>query len=139
MSIRNCAPDSRAVVELVDDLPAARRRRHGNAGPEHGQGGKYLFLPPGHDGEGPDGYSVFHSPTYSNWVVIRLPRRPRCAAGHQDVPAHPSGRCARDRVGELRGSLVQRHPRQDFSLFEETNEIVYEEPKAASIPNAPAN
>lgn len=33
------------------------RGRHGDrGGPDHGSGGKYLFLPPGYDGQVPDGY-----------------------------------------------------------------------------------
>ena len=43
----------------------------GIAGPDGGQGGRYLFLPPGYDGEIPDGYFTYHCPTYSNWVVLR--------------------------------------------------------------------
>lgn len=33
--------------------------------------GKYLIVPPGYDGQIPDGYFVFHSPTYTNFVVNR--------------------------------------------------------------------
>ena len=43
----------------------------GNAGPDRGQGGKYLLLPPGYEGEVPDGYFVFRSSTYRNWVMVR--------------------------------------------------------------------
>ena len=43
----------------------------GNAGPDRGQGGKYLLLPPGYDGAVPDGYFVFRSSTYRNWVMVR--------------------------------------------------------------------
>jgi hypothetical protein len=37
----------------------------GIPGPDKGQGGKYLFLPPGHTGPVPDGYFVFKSPTFT--------------------------------------------------------------------------
>ena len=43
----------------------------GLAGRDQGKGGKYLILPPGYDGEVPDGYFVAQSQTYSNWLVIR--------------------------------------------------------------------
>lgn len=43
----------------------------GIAGPDKGAGGKYLILPPGYDGDIPDGYFVAQSATYSNWLVIR--------------------------------------------------------------------
>ncbi|BAH35741.1 DUF1214 domain-containing protein [Rhodococcus erythropolis] len=37
----------------------------GPLGPDKGAGGKYLFLPPGFDGDVPDGYFVVRSPSYS--------------------------------------------------------------------------
>ena len=43
----------------------------GNAGPDQGQGGRYLLLPPGYNGETPEGYFVFHSNTFRNWVMVR--------------------------------------------------------------------
>ena len=43
----------------------------GNAGLDRGQGGKYLLLPPGYDGDVPDGYFVFRSSTYRTWVMVR--------------------------------------------------------------------
>jgi hypothetical protein len=43
----------------------------GNAGPDRGQGGKYLFLPPGYEGGIPDGYFTYESGTYGNWLIWR--------------------------------------------------------------------
>jgi hypothetical protein len=43
----------------------------GNAGLDRGQGGKYLLLPPGYQGDVPEGYFVFRSSTYRNWVMVR--------------------------------------------------------------------
>lgn len=55
----------------------------GAPGPDRGQGGKYLILPPGYQGdlEGPIGgkqedvdgekYFVVRSPSYVNWVILR--------------------------------------------------------------------
>jgi hypothetical protein len=43
----------------------------GNAGPDKGRGGKYLLLPPGYEGERPDGYFIVECPTYRNWVMVR--------------------------------------------------------------------
>lgn len=41
----------------------------GNAGPDKGAGGKYLFVGPGYEGEIPEGYSVYHSRTYGNFLI----------------------------------------------------------------------
>jgi hypothetical protein len=43
----------------------------GNAGPDRGQGGKFLVLPPDYDGDIPDGYFVVKSPTYQNTIFWR--------------------------------------------------------------------
>jgi hypothetical protein len=43
----------------------------GNAGPDRGQGGKFLVLPPNYEGEIPEGYYVVQSPTYQNIIFWR--------------------------------------------------------------------
>jgi hypothetical protein len=43
----------------------------GAPGPDRGQGGAYLILPPEHSGEAPEGYFVAQSPSYINWVILR--------------------------------------------------------------------
>jgi hypothetical protein len=43
----------------------------GPTGPDKGQGGKFLFLPPGYQGEVPAGYFVVKSPTFGVWFVVR--------------------------------------------------------------------
>ena len=43
----------------------------GAPGPDRGQGGQYLILPPEYDGEVPDGYFVARSTSYVNWVILR--------------------------------------------------------------------
>jgi hypothetical protein len=43
----------------------------GPPGPDKGKGGKYLVLPPGYDGEVPEGYFVSKSRSWSDWVLLR--------------------------------------------------------------------
>lgn len=43
----------------------------GPAGPDKGQGGKYLILPPDYEGEVPEGYFVMRPRTYKNWLLLR--------------------------------------------------------------------
>jgi len=59
------------VLGIVDDGWMRYITDLGNAGPDKGKGGKYLLLPPGYDGDVPDGYFVFECPTYRNWVMVR--------------------------------------------------------------------
>jgi len=43
----------------------------GPPGPDKAKGGKYLILPPGHEGEVPDGYFVAKSTSWVNWFIAR--------------------------------------------------------------------
>lgn len=43
----------------------------GLPGPDHGKGGKFLVLPPGYDGEVPEGYYVYRSGTNNLFVFLR--------------------------------------------------------------------
>ena len=56
---------------VVDDFWFRYVADMGIAGPDRGAGGKYLFLPPGHDGDVPDGYFTYRTPTFTNFVVLR--------------------------------------------------------------------
>ncbi|MBI1178166.1 DUF1254 domain-containing protein [bacterium] len=59
------------VLGIVDDAWFHYVVDFGNAGPDRGQGGKFLLVPPGYKGELPDGYHVARTETYGNWVVWR--------------------------------------------------------------------
>ncbi len=59
------------VLGIVDDGWMRFITDLGNAGPDKGKGGKYLLLPPGYDGDVPEGYFVFECPTYRNWIMVR--------------------------------------------------------------------
>jgi hypothetical protein len=59
------------VLGLIDDHWFRYVGDFGNAGPDKGQGGRYLLLPPGYEGEVPDGYIVLRSPTYGNLMFFR--------------------------------------------------------------------
>ncbi|KHT62797.1 signal peptide protein [Photobacterium gaetbulicola] len=43
----------------------------GAVGPDKGEGGKYLILPPNYEGEVPQGYHVSQSTSYVNWFIAR--------------------------------------------------------------------
>jgi hypothetical protein len=59
------------VLGLIDDMWYHFVINLGFTGPDKGEGGKYLLLPPGYKGEVPEGYHVVHCPTYSVWPVWR--------------------------------------------------------------------
>jgi hypothetical protein len=108
----------------------------GNAGPDRGQGGKYLFLPPGYKGEIPDGYFTFESGTYGNWLIWRgflVDGDP--GPGVESMKANTHVYRLAD-VGDppeqvfvnLSGQSFNTIHANDYSYFEEINTIIQEEP-----------
>ena len=59
------------VLGILDDMWMRHVGDIGNAGPDKGQGGKFLILPPEYNGTSPEGYHVFRSKTYGVWLIIR--------------------------------------------------------------------
>jgi len=59
------------VLGIIDDHWFKYVGDFGNAGPDKGQGGKYLVLPPGYDGEVPEGYFVMRPSTNRNFLFLR--------------------------------------------------------------------
>jgi hypothetical protein len=56
---------------LLDDFWHRPLTDIGAAGPDRGNGGKFLLLPPGYSAETPSGYFVVKSPTYGVFVFLR--------------------------------------------------------------------
>ena len=59
------------VLGILDDMWFRYVGDTGNAGPDRGKGGKYLILPPGYEGDVPDGYHAYQSQTYGIWFLVR--------------------------------------------------------------------
>ena len=104
------------------------------AGPDGGKGGKYLFLPPGYDGDVPDGYFVARSQTYSNWLVIRALDGVESLLTTRIYPlATADSPPETEFVNFARAAFNGIHS-NDFAFFEEINTIVQEEPAGALDP-----
>ncbi len=56
---------------ILDDFWQRPITDVGYVGPDKGEGGSYLLLPPDYEGETPDGYYTFTSPTYNVFVFWR--------------------------------------------------------------------
>lgn len=119
---------------VVDDFWFRYVADMGIAGPDKGEGGKYLFLPPGYDGVEPDGYYVYRTATFTNWVVFRA------LAG---IDAIKQTRVYRLADAEkppamtfvnLADQILNTVHSNDFSFFEEVDELVQEEPAASLDP-----
>jgi len=114
----------------------------GNAGPDRGQGGKYLFLPPGYEGETPDGYYAYSSPTYGNvlfWRGFLVDGDPK--PGAESIKQHtriypldkPEER-ENTKFINFSGKAFNTIHSNDFTFYEEVNTVIQEEPAAAFSP-----
>jgi hypothetical protein len=123
-----------ASLCVVDDFWFRYVADMGIPGPDRGQGGKYLFLPPGYDGEVPDGYYAYHSPTYTNWVVLRalggVPDMQKTRIyGLSEAGAPPANEWR-----NMAEPYINTVHANDYSFYEELAELVDEEPIEAIDP-----
>ena len=114
----------------------------GNAGPDRGQGGKFLVLPPNYEGETPEGYFVVQSSTYQNiifWRGFLQNGDPKPAVesikantniyllSQTDVPPKPI-------FIDWSGKRFNTVHANDFKFYEELNEVIQYEPSEAFEP-----
>ena len=59
------------VLGVIDDHWFNYVADFGRVGPDKGQGGKFLLVPPGYQGDIPEGYFVYHTKTYGHLVFWR--------------------------------------------------------------------
>lgn len=120
---------------LLDDAWQRPVTDIGLAGPDRGAGGKYLVVPPGYDGPGPEGYFVCPSRTYRVFVFLRgffSPDHPD--AGLEQIRAtriYPLAAAGdppvMDQV-DAAGVAVDALPPADHRYFEILADILGEEP-----------
>lgn len=114
----------------------------GNAGPDRGQGGKFLVLPPNYEGETPEGYFVVQSSTYQNiifWRGFLQNGDPKPAVesikantniyllSQTDNPPKPI-------FIDWSGKRFNTVHANDFKFYEELNEVIQYEPSEAFEP-----
>lgn len=108
----------------------------GNAGPDQGQGGKFLILPPGYEGDVPEGYHVARTVTYGHWVVwrgfqVEGSTEEAVTATKEKFRMYPLSQ--KDNPPEMTFKNVSGIPhntihRMDFEYWEELNAAIQAEP-----------
>lgn len=108
----------------------------GNAGPDKGQGGKFLIIPPGYAGDIPAGYHVAKTTTYGNWVVWRGfqvdgSTEPAVMATKEYFKLYPLSK--KDNPPKMNfvnvsGKFHNTIHRMDYGFWEELNETIQAEP-----------
>lgn len=124
------------VLGIIDDHWFKYVADFGRLGPDKGKGGKFLILPPGYDGEVPDGYHIARTNTYGNWVIWRGfqvdgSTKPAVAATKKHFRMYPLSQ--KDNPPEMKfvnasGKFVNTIHRMDEHIFAEINEVIQAEP-----------
>jgi len=114
----------------------------GNAGPDKGQGGKFLFLPPGWEGEVPEGYFTFRTPTFGNWIfwrgfLVERDPAPAVNAAKEHVRIYPL--LKPDEHGAMQftnasGVYTNTIHANTIDFYREVQEVIDEEPPSAFSP-----
>ncbi len=123
------------MLGLADDAWFRYLTDIGPLGPDKGQGGKYLFLPPGYDGDVPDGYFIVESTSYHVMMLVRTSIANGIEAAARNVrdnlkvyPLSKAGNPPEMEFISGTGMAFNTIHANDFSFYEEINEIVQKEP-----------
>jgi hypothetical protein len=115
----------------------------GVTGPDKGQGGKYLFLPPGFEGQVPEGYHLVHSPTFGLWIPWRsflvdgdpAPGVELVKRFTKIYPLAQAGKpVAAPKFVDMSGKPFNTVFPTDYRFWELLNEVVQEEPTESLDP-----
>ncbi|WP_200804641.1 DUF1254 domain-containing protein [Ferrimonas marina] len=124
------------VLGIVDDHWFKYVADFGRLGPDQGQGGKFLILPPGYEGDVPEGYHVARTNTYGNWVIWRGfqvdgSTETAVKATQEKFKIYPLSQKANPpkmTFINVSGKEVNTIHRMDAAIFEEINAVVQAEP-----------
>ncbi|WP_308797635.1 DUF1254 domain-containing protein [Agromyces silvae] len=113
---------------VVDDFWFRYVADMGIPGPDRGAGGKYLFLPPGYDGDVPDGYFTYRTPTFTNWVVLRTLGGVPAMKQTRIYPLHEADAPRENTYLNIADVPQNTVHSNDFDFFLEIDELIQEEP-----------
>jgi len=124
------------VLGFVDDAWFQFVMDFGNAGPDKGKGGRFLLLPPGYDGDVPDGYHVARTTTNGNWMIWRgfqIDGSPKPAIDatkklFRMYPLSKKNNPPEMNFINVSGKFHNTIHRMDFGYWEEINATIQAEP-----------
>lgn len=113
----------------------------GVTGPDKGEGGKYLVVPPGYAGEIPEGHFLLKPATNRNFMFLRGSIRNGLAPAVENITARLRVYPLKDAASPAATEFVNMSSKafntilpSDFSFFEELDEVVQGEPIEAIGP-----
>ena len=130
------------VLGLIDDFWYHWVADVGITGPDKGQGGKYLILPPGYKGDVPEGYFVVRPSTYGNWMPFRSflvdgSTKPGVESVKKHLKIYQLSDAAHPpemKYANASGIPSNFVPPGDYAFWSMLNEAIQEEPSAGSDP-----
>jgi hypothetical protein len=133
------------TLGILDDFFFGHVTDLGNAGPDRGQGGKFLILPPGYEGEVPDGYYTATSRTFGNWLIWRgfledgdpQPAVANLKANTRIYPLAQRDDPPATEFVNLSGRSFNTIHANDLSFYEEVHAVIQEEPVDTLDPGVP--
>ncbi|WP_223428640.1 DUF1254 domain-containing protein [Tateyamaria pelophila] len=143
------AKDGPTVIEvppgMLGFLNDAWQRFVGNmgvTGPDKGEGGKYLVVPPGYSGDIPDGYFLLKPSTNRNFLFLRgsiakglKPEVENIQSKLRVYPLKDAANPAETEFVNVSNKAFNTVFPSDFSYFEMLNEVVQGEPIEAISPD----
>ena len=130
------------MLGTVDDAWSRYVTDVGAPGPDRGQGGRYLFLPPGYEGDVPDGYFVLRPRTYGHVLFARgflehgdpRPAAANIRAGFRIYPLALASDPPPMSFVEMSGALIQAVFANDATFYDQVAAAVHDEPLDAVDP-----
>jgi hypothetical protein len=130
------------VLGVIDDAWFRFVTDVGILGPDKGNGGKFLLLPPDYKGDIPDGYFVLHSRTYGHWCFFRVfieggDMETAIDYAKKNYRAYPLALAANPpamNFVNFSGEFFNTIHSNDLSFYREVNEAIQDEPLDAVDP-----
>lgn len=124
------------TLGLLDSMWQMYVADYGPVGPDKGKGGKYLILPPGYEGDIPDGYFVVKSSTYGVWNIGRgflqdgdpAPALENIKANVKIYPLSMKDDPPKMEFIDVSGEDYNTVSPANLQFFEDINQVVQEEP-----------
>ena len=130
------------VLGVIDDFWFGFVTDIGALGPDKGKGGKFLLLPPGYNDPVPEGYFVLNSKTYGHWCFFRVfieggDTKMAIEYAKKNYRTYPLKLAANPPAMnfiDFSGKYVNTVHSNDFSFYNEVNQVIQEEPLEAVNP-----
>jgi hypothetical protein len=130
------------VLGVIDDFWFRFVTDIGPLGPDKGNGGKFLLLPPDYTGAVPDGYIVLHSRTFGHYCFFRVfiesnDLRSGVEYSKKNYRVYPLELAADPPAMNflnVSGKFINTIHSNNFLFFEEVSQVIQEEPLDAVDP-----